>query len=49
MLFSNDELNGFAVWLLNTDSHAQVEEPAELRQIIKGFVRDMVENYRELL
>jgi len=49
MQFSNDELNGFAVWLLNTGSRAQVERPVELRQVIQGYVRDMVENYRELL
>jgi len=49
MSFSNDELNGFAVWLLNTGSHAQIEEPRELRQIIQGYVKDMVENYGELL
>jgi predicted DNA-binding transcriptional regulator YafY len=49
MQFSNDELNGFAVWLLNTGSHAKVQEPAELKQIIQSYVKEMVENYRELL
>lgn len=49
MHFSNDELNGFAIWMLNTGSHAQVEEPAELREIIRGYVKDMVENYKGLL
>jgi len=49
MQFSNDELHGFASWLLNSGSHAQVEKPTELRQIIQGYVKDMVENYRELL
>jgi predicted DNA-binding transcriptional regulator YafY len=49
MQFSNDELKGFAVWILNTGSHAKIEEPSELKQIIQEFVREMVENYRELL
>lgn len=48
MQFSNDELQGFAGWLLNTGSYARVEEPAELRQIIKDYIKNMVENYREL-
>jgi predicted DNA-binding transcriptional regulator YafY len=47
--FSNDELNGFAIWLLNTRSHATIEKPAQLREIIKGYVKDMVENYQDLL
>ena len=47
--FSNDELNGFAIWLLNTGCHAKVEEPKELKEIIVRFVRDMVENYKDLL
>ena len=49
MEFSNDELNGFAVWLLNTGSHAQVERPEELKCIMTKFIRDLVENYQNLL
>lgn len=49
MEFSNNELRGFALWLLNTGSHAQVEKPKELQDIIAGFVRDMLENYKGLL
>jgi len=49
MKFSNDELNGFAIWLLNTGSHAQIEEPKELLQIVQTFIREMADNYRQLL
>lgn len=49
MHFSNDELNGFAAWVLNTGSYAKVEKPAELNQIIRGYVTGMIENYRELI
>lgn len=49
MLFSNDDLNGFAIWMLNTGSHAQIEEPPALRQIIRGHINAMAENYKELL
>ncbi|MCF8360512.1 MAG: YafY family transcriptional regulator [Prolixibacteraceae bacterium] len=49
MRFSNDEFNGFASWLLNTGSFARVEEPTELLAIISKYVKDTVENYRDLL
>ena len=45
MQFSNHELHGFALWLLNTGSRALVEYPAELKSIISGFVQDMVDTY----
>ncbi len=47
--FSNDDLNGFALWLLNTGSFARIEKPAELEQIVKSYVSSMVDNYRYLL
>lgn len=49
MHFANDELNGFAVWLLNTGSHAKVEAPKELNDIVIGYVKSMAEQYREYL
>lgn len=49
MQFSNDDLNGFAIWLLNTGCHARVEEPKALMEIILGYVKDMVENYKDML
>ena len=49
MEFSNDDLNGFAVWLLNTGSHARVEKPEELKSIIQKFIKDTIENYQYLL
>jgi len=49
MHFSNDDLQGFAVWLLNTGSHVRIEEPAALKEIIQGYINDVIENYGELL
>ncbi|MGF7140943.1 helix-turn-helix transcriptional regulator [Roseimarinus sediminis] len=49
MQFANDDLNGFAVWLLNTGSHAKVESPKELKDIVIGYVQSMAEQYREYL
>ena len=49
MEFSNDDLNGFAVWLLNTGSHARVEKPDELKSIIHKFIKDTIESYQYLL
>ena len=47
--FSNDELNGFAAWILNTGSFAQVEKPNELKLILQKYVRMTAENYSSLL
>ncbi|MBN2806536.1 MAG: YafY family transcriptional regulator [Prolixibacteraceae bacterium] len=40
MHFSNNELHGFALWLLNTGSHAQVIEPVELKEILLKWVHE---------
>jgi predicted DNA-binding transcriptional regulator YafY len=49
MHFANDDLRGFAIWLLNTGSMAKIEKPTELRTILAQFVNDMFDNYSELL
>lgn len=49
MKFSNEDLNGFAIWILNTGCHAKVEEPLQLQNIILGYVKDMIESYKDLL
>jgi predicted DNA-binding transcriptional regulator YafY len=49
MQFANDELHGFAVWMLNTGSLAKVERPAELTAILQSFIKQVVSNYQELL
>ena len=49
MEFANDELKGFAVWLLNTGCHARIEHPAELNTIIAGFLNEMLTNYGDLV
>lgn len=49
MKFTNDELKGFAVWLLNTGCHARIEEPKALEEIVLGYIKEMVESYKDLL
>ena len=47
MQFSNSDLRGFAIWMLNTGSHAQVEFPLELQEIVTDYVDDMIKTYRK--
>lgn len=47
MQFSNNDLRGFALWILNTGSRARVEFPAELSAIITNHVNELVETYRD--
>jgi predicted DNA-binding transcriptional regulator YafY len=49
MEFANDELKGFAIWLLNSGSMAKVEYPTALNDIIAGFVSDIVNAYSDLI
>jgi len=49
MYFSNDDLNGFANWILNTGSHAIIEEPPELHNIILKYLKDTLEAYKAFL
>lgn len=43
--FSNNELRGFALWLIASCSYARVEEPEELKQIMAGHISGIIENY----
>ncbi len=47
MSFVNNELNGFASWLLNTGCQAQIEKPVELADTVKSFVKQAVKTYLE--
>jgi len=48
MRFSNDELHGFASWLLNTGAYARIEEPEELKTILHHFIQETVNAYSDL-
>ena len=42
MKFSNNELHGFAGWLIGTRSLARVEEPPELKKILDSYINDLL-------
>ena len=43
--FANNELRGFATWIISSGSYAQVEEPPELKQILDQYISGIIENY----
>lgn len=43
--FANNELRGFANWILSSGSYAKVEEPIELKEILDQLVSGIVENW----
>jgi predicted DNA-binding transcriptional regulator YafY len=45
--FSNNELRGFATWIISSGSYAKVEEPEELKQIMDQSISGIIENYAE--
>lgn len=45
MHFINNELNGFAAWLLNTGCQAKIEKPSSLLTIVRHFVQSSYDNY----
>lgn len=45
--FANNELRGFANWIISSGSFAQVEKPEELKEILNQIVSGIVENYRQ--
>lgn len=47
MHFANDELKGFAAWLLNTGCYATIESPEALREYLCQWVKGMAERYLE--
>ena len=44
--FANNELRGFATWIISSGSYAKVEEPEELKQIVDQYISGIIENYR---
>ncbi len=44
--FANNELRGFANWILSSGSYAQVEEPIELKEILDQSISGIIENYQ---
>lgn len=44
--FSNNELRGFAIWIISSISYAKVEEPIELKEILDQYISEIIENYR---
>jgi predicted DNA-binding transcriptional regulator YafY len=43
--FSNNELRGFATWIISSGSYAKVEEPIELKLILDQIISGIMENY----
>ena len=48
LYFSNNELRGFANWIISSGSYAKVEEPEELKEIVDQYISGIVENYTEI-
>lgn len=44
--FSNNEIRGFATWIISSGSMAKVEEPEELKAILAELVSRIVKNYQ---
>jgi predicted DNA-binding transcriptional regulator YafY len=44
--FSNNELHGFATWIISSGSYAKVEKPEELRNILARFISEIIKNYQ---
>ncbi len=44
--FANNELRGFANWIISSGSYAKVEEPEELKTILDQFISGLIENYQ---
>ena len=44
--FANNELRGFATWIISSGSYAKVEEPEELKQIVDQYISGIIENYQ---
>jgi len=44
--FANNELRGFANWIVSSGSFATVEEPTSLKEILDQYVSGIIENYR---
>ncbi len=44
--FANNELRGFATWIITSGSYAKVEEPEELKEILNQYISGIIENYQ---
>ena len=44
--FANNELRGFATWIISSGSYAKVEDPEELKTILDQSISGIIENYR---
>jgi predicted DNA-binding transcriptional regulator YafY len=44
--FSNNELRGFATWIISSGSYARVEKPKELETILNQYVSGIISNYK---
>jgi predicted DNA-binding transcriptional regulator YafY len=44
--FSNNELRGFATWIISSGSYAKVEAPEELKLILDQIISGIMDNYR---
>lgn len=44
--FSNNEIRGFATWIISSGSMAKVEEPEELKVILAEFISRIIKNYQ---
>jgi predicted DNA-binding transcriptional regulator YafY len=49
MHFSNNDLNGFAIWILSSGSYARVERPPELKTILTNYLHDVFNAYKDEL
>jgi predicted DNA-binding transcriptional regulator YafY len=49
MHFTNDDLHGFALWLLNTGCMAKIEKPQLLKAIVEQIIKETIENYSSLI
>jgi predicted DNA-binding transcriptional regulator YafY len=43
--FSNNELRGFAIWIISSGSYAKVEAPEVLAQILDQYISGIIGNY----
>lgn len=45
--FANNELRGFAMWIISSGSYAKVEEPESLKEILDQLVSGIIENFQK--
>ncbi len=45
MVFTYHDLNLFAKWVLSFGSKVNIVEPVELKEIVVGYVKDLIEHY----